>query len=105
MRDGVTQELTARERKILIFLVAGIDHDTITRDLGIVRSTTLTYLYRFMASAGASSRQELATWSIFMGIVTEAEILEVWAKHRPRLIAWWREGIEEGKIPDWRQKL
>jgi DNA-binding CsgD family transcriptional regulator len=86
---GTILEMTPRERRVLVYVVAGMDHDTISQALRIHRSTTITYIDRFNRMAGAHNRNQLAAWAIVTGLVAPAEICELWLRHGlHELVAW-----------------
>lgn len=94
--DSAALVLTEREHQVLTCVAAGFDHATITRALGIQKSTTVCYMARLSSLAGASNRQELAMWAVLTGLVTPAQIWELWRLHRPALAAWQARNLEVG---------
>lgn len=92
--DGAAVFLTEREEQVLAHVAAGFDHATITRVLGIRKSTTVTYMARLSEIAGARNRNELVTWALLTGLVAPPQIWELWRLHAPKLAAWQARELE-----------
>ncbi len=80
-----------REYQALRLAAAGLNVDDIARVMGIHRATVASYLYRWMQRTGAHNKAMLAVWAILTGLVTPAEIWDIWEQYAPAL-AVWRQG-------------
>lgn len=79
---------SAREYETLRFAAAGLNIDDIARIMGIQHGTVSTYLYRWTQRIGAHNKTMLATWALLTGLVTQADIWDIWETHAPPLAAW-----------------
>lgn len=86
--DGSILTASEREYQALRLAAAGLNVDDIARVMGIHRATVASYLYRWMQRTGAHNKAMLAAWALMMGIVTAADIWDIWEQHAPALAAW-----------------
>ena len=82
--------LTASEREyqVLRLVAAGLNVDVVAGILGIHRSTTNTYIGRWMQQIGAHNKAMLAVWALQTGFITPANVWDIWETHAPALAAW-----------------
>ena len=86
--DGSVLTASEREYQVLRLATAGLNIDDIGRLLGIHRSTVNTYTSRWLQRTGAHNKAMLASWALLTGLVTPADVWEIWERHAPLLAAW-----------------
>lgn len=86
--DGTVLTASKREYQVLRLAAAGLNIDDIGRVLGIHRSTVNTYVGRWAQRIGAHNKAMLAVWALQIGLVTPADVWEIWETHAPLLAAW-----------------
>lgn len=88
--DGTVLTASEREYQVLRLAAAGLNIDDIGRVLGIHRSTVNSYTSRWLQRTGADNKAMLAAWALLTGLVTPADIWDIWEQHAPTLVAWRR---------------
>ncbi len=76
-RNGTIITASEREYQALRLAAAGLGVDDIAKIMGIYRSTTSTYIARWMQRSGAHNKAMLAVWALQMGVVSGSEIWEM----------------------------
>lgn len=89
--DGIILTASDREYKALQLAAAGLNIDDIARIMGIHRATVNSYVSRWLERIGAHNKAMLATWALLTGLVTPADVWEIWETHAPLLAAWKQE--------------
>ena len=87
-RGDVMLTATDREYEALHLVAAGLNLVEIGRIMDIDRRTVGTYIERWSSSAGVQNRTMLAVWALLTGLVTPADIWEIWETQVPELAAW-----------------
>ncbi len=86
--DGKIVTASEREYQALRLAAAGLNIDDIARIMHIHRSTINTYTSRWLQRIGAHNKAMLAVWALQVGLVSSADIWEIWETHAPQLAAW-----------------
>ncbi|MFO7265754.1 MAG: response regulator transcription factor [Limnochordales bacterium] len=71
MRDLVErfQQLSAREREVLVLIAQGLTNDEIARALFISPHTVKNHVSRIYQKLGMDDRTKVAIWAVRLGIV------------------------------------
>ncbi len=79
-----------REYQVLRLAAAGLNYGDIGRALDIQHSTVDSYISRWLRRIGAHNKAMLAVWALQVGLVSSAEIWDIWETHAPEMVAWRR---------------
>lgn len=83
---GPLGRLSDRELAVLRLCAAGLTYQEIADALCITERTTRTHMYVIANKLDVSSGHMAGLYGLFAGIITPAEILDVWRVHRPQLV-------------------
>lgn len=70
----VQEELTPREREVLIWMARGLANKEIAREMGIGEKTVKTHVSNILSKLGALSRTQAALLAVRMGLVSLDEV-------------------------------
>ncbi|MDN5794546.1 MAG: response regulator transcription factor [Intrasporangium sp.] len=69
---SAADELTTREREVLVLVATGVTNREIGRRLGVAERTARTHVSNILGKLGLSSRTQAALWAVREGLVEES---------------------------------
>jgi len=86
--NGTILTASEREYQALRLAAAGLNIDDIARIMGIHRATVNSYISRWLERIGAHNKAMLAVWAVQVGLITPADVWDIWETQVPELAAW-----------------
>jgi DNA-binding CsgD family transcriptional regulator len=83
---GPLGRLTRRETETLRLIAAGLTYQETADILQVTERTVRCYMSRITEKLNVTSGHMAGLWGLFAGLITPAEILDVWRVHRPQLM-------------------
>lgn len=83
---GPLGRLTRRETETLRLIAAGLTYQETADILQVTERTVRCYMSRITDKLSVSSGHMAGLYGLFAGLITPAEILDVWRVHRPHLV-------------------